>query len=87
MLSFPGAGRGLAQQSSPHFCFVLFQLFSVFFNFFFLNYLAVVTCSCLLLFIFSFFIREYWKKYMYVFLFASFCWMSECIFSKLQPKC
>ena len=30
MLSFPGAGRELGQQSSYHSCFVLFQLFSVF---------------------------------------------------------
>ena len=48
MLSFPGAGRLLGQQSSPHSCFVLFQLFSVSLIFF-LNYLSVATCSCLLL--------------------------------------
>ena len=68
MLSFPGAGRGPEQQSSPHSCFLLFQLFFCFFNFlsFFLNYLAVATCSCFLLGFFSFFISTYWKKYMYV---------------------
>ena len=68
MLSFPGAGRGLGQQSSPRSCFVLFQLFSVFliFKVFFLNYLAVATCSCLLLGSFSFFNSKYRKKYMYV---------------------
>ena len=67
MLKFPGAGRGLGQQSSPHSCFVLFQLFSVFFlNFFFLNYLVVAMCSYLLLGNFSFFISKCWKKYMYV---------------------
>ena len=48
MLSFPGAGRGLEQQSSPaHSCFVLFQFL------FQLDYLAVATCSCLLLGFFS----------------------------------
>ena len=69
MLSFPGAGRGQGQQSSPHSCFVLFQLFSVFF----FNNLAVATCSCLLLGFFSFFISKYWKKYMYVISTQSFC--------------
>ena len=68
MLSFPGAGRGLGQQLSPHSA-------SFFFNFFpfFFNYLAVATCSCLLLGFFSFFISKYWKKYMYVTSTQSFC--------------
>ena len=98
MLSFPGAERGLGQQSSPHSCFVLFQLFSgffgqhLFFLLFFLNCLVAATCSCLLLGFFSFFISKYWKKYMYVFLTPIllpplFCWMSECVFPKSQPKC
>ena len=57
MLSFPGAGMGLEQQSSPHSCFVLF----------FLNYLSVATCSCLLLGVFRSLLVNIGKKYMYVF--------------------
>ena len=68
MFSFPGAGRGLGQQSSPHSCFVFFQLFSVFLE---------LSCGCdVFMFIvglFSFFISKYWKKYMYVISTQSFC--------------
>ena len=50
-------------------------LASFFFNFFpfFFNYLAVATCSCLLLGFFSFFISKYWKKCMYIISTQSFC--------------
>ena len=44
MLSFPGEGRGLGQQSSPHSCFVLFQFFSVFVNF--LSVFLKLSCGC-----------------------------------------
>ena len=69
MLSFPGAGRGLGQQSSPHSCFVLFKFFSVFVNF--LSFFLKLSCGCdvfmFIVGVFSFFISKYWKKYMYVF--------------------
>ena len=41
MLSFQGRRGGLGQQSSPHSCFVLFQLFSVFLTFF-----LKLSCGC-----------------------------------------
>ena len=69
MLSFPGEGRGIGQQSSPHSCFVLFQFFSVFVNF--LNVFLKLSCGCdvfmFIVGVFLFFISKYWKKYMYVF--------------------
>ena len=84
-LAFQGRGGGWGNNRVP----ILASFFFNFFPFFF-NYLAVATCSCLLLGFFSFFISKYWKKYMYVIStqsFASFCWMSECVFPKSQPKC
>ena len=70
MLSFPGEGRGLGQQSSHHSCFVLSQFFSVFVNF--LSVFLKLSCGVdVFMFIvgvfFSFFISKYWKKYMHVF--------------------
>ena len=54
MLSFPGAGRGLGQQLSPHSCFVLFQFFSVFVNF--LSFFLELSCGCdVFMFIVGFF--------------------------------
>ena len=46
MFSFPGAERGLGQQSSPHSCFVLFQLFSGFFLFIFFTFFLKLSCGC-----------------------------------------
>ena len=63
MRSFPGAGRGLGQQSTPHSWF-----FFRFFNF--LSLFLKLSCGCdVFMFIvgfFSFFISKYWKKYMCV---------------------
>ena len=43
MLRFPGLGRGLGQQLSPHSCFVLFNFFP-FFNF--LKFFFKLSCGC-----------------------------------------
>ena len=57
MLSFPGEGRGLGQQSSHHSCFVLFQFFSVFVNF--LSVFLKLSCGCdVFIFIVGFFFRS-----------------------------
>ena len=58
MLSFPGAGRGLGQQSSLHSCFVLFQLFSFFFNF--LSFFLKLSCGCD---VFMFFVGVFFVLY------------------------
>ena len=44
MLSFPGEGRELGQQSCYHSCFALFQFFSVIFNF--LSVFLKLSCVC-----------------------------------------
>ena len=46
MLSFPGVGRGLGQQSSPHSCFVLFQLYFFRFFIFFKKNILKLSCAC-----------------------------------------
>ena len=58
MLSFPGEGRGLGQQSSHQSCFVLFQFFSVFVNF--LSVFLKLSCGCdVFMFIVGFFFVIY----------------------------
>ena len=66
MLSFPGAGRGLGQQSSRVLASFFFNFFPFFFSFF-----LKLSCGCDVFNIncwrvFSFVISKYWKKYMYV---------------------
>ena len=55
MLNFPGVGRGAGTTVESPFMLRSFSTISRFFNFltFFFNYLAVATCSCLLLEVFS----------------------------------
>ena len=61
-------GGGWGKNRVPILASLFFNFFPFFliFEVFFLNYLAIATCSCLLLGFFSFFISKYWKKYMYV---------------------
>ena len=77
MLSFPGMGRGPGQQSSPHSCFILVQLFFRFFDV--LMFLVGVFFRSLLV--------NTGKNICMLFQRQSFCWMSECVFPKSQPKC
>ena len=90
-LASKGRGEGWGNNRVSILASFFFNFFP-FFNFFFLNYLAVATCSCLLLGFFRSLLVNIGKNictvcYFDANPFASFCWMSECVFPKSQPQC
>ena len=78
MLNFPGAGRGAGTTIESPFLLRSFSTISRCFNF--LTFFLKLSCGCdVIMFIVGGFLDAN--------PFASFCWMSECVFPKSRPKC